>query len=207
MFNSKGQTLRTLENPDLSNISRIAVNAQNHVIITSVDKRQITVFSQNNSHISSIRSQIHSGKHSEHLEFCQPYSIAVNKLTGDTIIGDRFKRLILALSPNGVPKWSWAPSFEGKRKFFPDAICTDNNGYIFIADVCSENIYMLDSSGKFLKNIVSRSNGLNGGPAAIATDCNGHLYVCDEERTVKVFKYGSGDFTLYRRVSMCHNNV
>ena len=60
---------------------------------------------------------------------------------------------------------------------------------------------MLDSGGKYLKTLLSRGDGLRGGPGAIATDGQGHLLVADEERTIKVFKYGENGFALYRRTS------
>ena len=135
--------------------------------------------------------------------FEHPYSVAVNPLTGDLVVGDDYRQLVTAVSPDSKILWRYRPAGDSHRHFFPSSICVDNDGYVFIADLYNEKVYMLDSSGKYLKTVLSRGEGLKGGPGAIATDCRGHLIVADEEKTLKVFKYGKNGFAMNRRHSYC----
>ncbi len=86
---------------------------------------------------------------------------------------------------------------HGQRHFFPSSIAVDETaGVVFIADLYNEKVYAVDiTSGSYIKTVLARGDELRGGPSAIAVDGCGHLLVADEEKTLKVFGYGSGSFT------------
>ena len=222
VFTTKGQFVRRVMDKCLANIAGVATTGSGRMYIAGTDKRCITVHSEEDGYLYSIPST--SGNASgmygttsgsgattsgsgiattlnNKEMFEHPYSIAVNPLTGDVIVGDDYKQRVVALSPDGRVLWRYSPT--GDRHFFPCSIAVDSEGYIFIADLYNEKVYMLDSSGKHLKVLLSRGEGLKGGPGAIAVDGRGHLVVADEERTLRVFKYGDKGFALYRRFSMC----
>ena len=134
--------------------------------------------------------------------FDHPYSLAVNTLTGDIIVGDDHRQLVTAVTSEGQVLWRFFPRGDSQRHFFPSSICVDSEGYIFVADLYNCKVYMLDSSGKYLRTVLSKATGLTDGPGALATDGKGHLLVSDEEKTIKTFKYANG-FTVQRRFSYC----
>lgn len=197
IFNSRGQFLRRVKDQSLTNIAGVTTNHKREIIIAGTDKKRLSVHSEDDEMLYTLPRSRDNRCMFEH-----PYTVATNPLTGDIIVGDDYKQLVTALSSDGERIiWRFCPSGGRDRHFFPSSICVDNDGYIFIADLYNEKVYMLDSSGKYLKTLLSRGNGLRGGPGAIAVDGLGHLLVADEERTLKVFKYGENGFALYRRIS------
>ena len=198
IYNPKGQFLRKIKDKCLANIAGVATSDKRQIYIAGTDKRCITVHSEDDGLLCTIPDKDSSTASKSTFE--HPYSIAVNPLTGDVIIGDDYKQLVVAVSGDGRVLWRYCPT--GERHFFPCSIAVDTEGYIFIADLYNEKIYMLDSSGKFLKTLLSRGDGLKGGPGAIAVDGRGHLIVADEERTLRVFKYSDNGFAMHRRFSL-----
>jgi DNA-binding beta-propeller fold protein YncE len=192
VFTSRGQFVRLVSAPCQTNIAGVAATDKGELVIAGTDRQVLTVHANDDGRL--LRSLPGAGG-SRHLE--HPYSVAVNPLTGDILVGDDSKQLLTAMSPDGRILWRFCPS--GDRHFFPSSVCVDDVGYVFVADLYNEKVYMLDSSGKFLKTLLSRGHGLKGGPGALAVDKHGHLYVADEERTIKVFKYGENGFALWRR--------
>ncbi len=197
MYNFKGQFVRKLRSECLTNIAGVAANDKKEVFLAGTDKACVAVMNEDGKSAGQIPPSDSTAKS----PFEHPYSLAVNPLTGALIVGDDSRQLVLCVNREGKILWRFCPT--GDRLFFPSSKCVDNHGYVFIADLYNEKIYMLDSGGKFLKTLLSRGDGLKGSPGAIATDGRGHLLVADEEKTVKVFKYGEGGFALYRRISMC----
>ena len=199
IFNWKGQYLRKVKDKGLPNIAGVATNEKRQIFIAGTDKQRISVHSEDDELLYTIPGDNEGKKaHFEH-----PYSVAVNPLTGDIIVGDDYKQLVTAVSPTGKILWRFCPPGDRHRHFFPSSICVDNDGYVFIADLYNEKVYMLDSSGKYIKTVLSRGEGLKGGPGAVATDGRGHLIVADEEKTLKVFKYGENGFAVNKRYSYC----
>ena len=192
LYNSKGQFLGKVQDRGLTNIAGVAANDKREIFIAGTDRRRVSVHSEDDVLLYTIPCEGQAKCLWEH-----PYSIAINPLTGDILVGDDNKQLVTAVCPDGKLLWKFSP--VGNRHFFPSSICADQNGYVFIADLYNEKVYMLDCSGKYIRTILARGDGLKGGPGAIAVDGRGHLVVADEERTIKVFKYGDNNFAMYRR--------
>ena len=118
-------------------------------------------------------------------------------------------------------RWHWSPAKSGEcfkvensessmpstptlRPFFPSSICADSCGRVFVADLYNEAVYMLDHSNSNAVQIrpvqlLTKRSGLRGGPLSLALDeSQRHLYVADEERTVRVFSYASVVLTAAR---------
>ena len=119
-------------------------------------------------------------------------------------------------------RWHWAPSKSQEcfkvessesstlprptlRPFFPSSICADKSGRVFVADLYNEAVYMLDygdnNSGQMRPvQLLTKRSGLRGGPLSLGLDeSQRHLYVADEERTVRVFSYASLVLTTSRQ--------
>ncbi|KAK2147000.1 hypothetical protein LSH36_574g01062 [Paralvinella palmiformis] len=209
IFTWKGQFVKRVNDPTLTNIAGVAVTESRDIVIAGTDKQRLSVISEEGTPLYTIpQAATDSARTKNRPPFEHPYSVAVNPLTCDIIIGDDYKQIVTAVSSGRDGQdirvlWRYCPG-PGDRHFFPSAICADNKGYIFIADLYNEKVYMLDSSGKYVKTLLSRGDGLRGGPGAIATDNRGHLLVADEEKTIKVFKYrDENGFAVTKRYSYC----
>ncbi|ESO06414.1 hypothetical protein HELRODRAFT_188354 [Helobdella robusta] len=135
------------------------------------------------------KSMINKSKNAKPL-FDHPYCIAVNPTNQEVIVGDDERHLVVAMdAQTGRLIWRFLPHEARDGNFLPACICCDWRGNVFVADSCNNKIYMLNSSGKFLKTLLSMNNGLRGSPSAICTDSTGRLYVTDEQSFVRVFKY------------------
>lgn len=193
MFTSRGQHVRSICNQCHVNIAGVTCDESGQVFVAGTDSGCVSVYGEEDyplRHVPGAGMLQH------------PYSVAINPLTGSLIVGDDYKQVVMALAPDGRVLWRYCPTGNaGERHFFPSSICVDSDGYIFIADLYNEKVYMLDSGGKYLKTLLSRGHGLKGGPGAIATDGRGHLLVADQEKTLQIFRYGQDGFALYRRFS------
>ena len=229
IFTSKGQYLRTVRCKGLSNIAGVATNEHREILVAGTDRQCITRQDEEGKLINAIPDIPLDKKPQDKLGslgalgfmgppdkdgyvnvsaakrsiFEHPYSIATNPLTGDIIVGDDYRQLVTAVSADGKVLWKYCPHGAGARAFFPSSICVDPQGYVFIADLYNEKVYMLDSSGKYLKTLLSRGDGLKGGPGAIAVDGRGVLAVADEEKSIKLFQYAENGFALTKRFSVC----
>ena len=210
IFTWKGQFLKRIKDPALNNIAGVAVTDSRDIVIAGTDKQRVSVLNEDGklSYTIPSRTPEYAARGKSRTPFEHPYSLAVNPLTGDIIVGDDYKQIVTAVSPSQDNQstrilWRYCPG-PGDRHFFPSSICADSKGYIFIADLYNEKVYMLDSSGKFVKTLLSRGDGLKGGPGAIAADGRGHLLVADEEKTIKIFKYrDENGFAVNKRYSYC----
>ena len=232
VYTGKGQHVATVADAaTLTNIAGVAANADGELFVAATDKKCVSVHSFSNgggdgddgrflyrlppaATAFSASGFVVSGGDAKLALFDHPYSVAVNPLTGDVIVGDDYRQVVSAVSaPDGRLQWRFCPAAGGghDRHFFPSSIAVDADGYVFVADLFDKKVYMLDSGGRLLRTLLScgvggggggTPGGLTGAPGAIAVDDRGQLYVADEEKTVKVFKYGGDDgFTLCRRTN------
>ena len=195
IYSLKGTFVRRVRGPGLVNIAGVAANDQREVFIAGTDSQHVGIHSEDGQALGCIPNRQAATKG----PFDHPYSVAVNPLSGALIVGDDYRQRVVAVSRDGKVLWRFCPT--GDRLFFPSSICVDAEGYVFVADLYNEKVYMLDSGGKYLKTLLARGQGLRGAPSAIAVDGRGHLIVADDEKTIKIFQYGSDGFALYRRYS------
>ena len=217
IFTTKGQYVKTIRPDDLSNINGVASSEFNDIFVVGTDTKCVCAYNSSNTssiHIPIRDSEKHAqeasqwfrpipsmGLQNTRIDFQHPNSIAYNPLTRDLIIGDDHKHFVCAVTSSG--RLSWKFCAKGDRPFYPSSINVTHDGYIFIGDLYNHKVYMIDSSGKYIKTLLAKDNGLGCGPGALATDSNGHIFVADDEKTIKVYKYNDG-FTMCRRVHMCH---
>ena len=203
VFSAKGQHLRTVEDDSFTNLNNLTCHENDHVFVTNHQTSRISVHNEKNGvllyHIPTV---LHTSCQNQ-TSFTSPVSITTNPLTRDIVLGDDVKQSVITVTSLGQPKWVFKPSCKTPRPFFPNSLCADTNGYVFVSDLYNCNIYMLDSCGKCLRYFTSGDLGLRTGPSCIAVGSKGQLVVADEERTLKVFTYGNGGFTLQRRMSFC----
>ena len=219
MYTTKGQHVRTIRPRGLQNINGLAGSEYNDIFVVGTDSKCICVYNFDDT--SNFRIPIKSNEQSAQeasqwfhqipslglqntrIDFEHPTSVAYNHLTRDVIVGDDHKQFVCAVTSSGRLSWKFCP--KGERRFYPSCIQVTEDGYVFIGDLYNHKVYMLDSSGKYIKTLLSRDDGLSSGPGAIhvvTTNTSGHIYVADEEKTIKVYKYSDG-FTMCRRVHVC----
>lgn len=205
IFTPKGAYVRTLSSP--AGVAGLAADHKRKTIITcNPDKGCLTVFDETGNIKQRIPAAAKPAANSTQLK--HPICVANSPLTGDVIVGDDAMEKVVAFSYDGRRLWDFAPREEKplERKFFPSSITIDREGYIFVADLYNEKIFMLDSCGSLLRTILSKGCGLRSSPVSIATNGDGCLAVIEEQRTIKVFRYRENGFVINRRFNVCENN-
>ena len=193
IFTAKGQFVTTVRNMNFSNIAGLSADAFGTLYVAGADKKQIFIIRCEDSQPISTVPPTKDVR----VPFEHPYSLAYSTKTGDLIVGDDNKQMVIAIKPeDGRVLWRFCPPGHGQRHFFPSSIAVDEAlGVAFVADLYNEKVYAIDvTSGAYLKTVLSRGDELRGGPSAIAVDGCGRLLVADEERTLKVFRYNADKF-------------
>jgi len=77
---------------------------------------------------------------------------------------------------------------ELQERFEPWGLCVDHRGYVFVTDRFNNCVHLLDGEGSLLKHILNQDDGVRR-PLGVAVDEQGHLWVGNEDGSVKVFNY------------------
>lgn len=196
IFTNRGNHLRTVTDFSQANIAGVACDrATGEIFIAGTDRKKL--FAYSGGETRTIPGSDHDARHasggitSRSAAFKHPFSVAFNSVSREIIVGDDYDQSVIAVSPvDGQQLWRFCPPInDAERQFFPSSVCVDQDGMIFVADLYNGKVFMLDSKGRFMRTILARGKGLKGNPGAITTDNKHHLFVADEERTVKVFRY------------------
>lgn len=187
VYTNRGNHLRTVTDFCLANIAGVACNrSTGEIFVAGTDRKKL--FLHADGQTRTIPSDAKST--SDGVVFKHPFSVAYNPVSGHIIVGDDYDQSVMAVTGEGRLAWRFCPpTNDGERQFFPSSVCVDHDGTIFVADLYNGKVCVLDANGRFVRTLLSRDFGLSGNPGAIATDGRGHIFVADEERTVKVFQY------------------
>lgn len=194
VFTNRGNHVRTVTDFSLANIAGVACDrATGEIFVAGTDRKRIFVhrggWSGSGGHTTRTVPK-DGGPQSGQVAFKHPFSVAYNPVSGEIIVGDDYDQSVMGVTKEGKLAWRFCPpTQEGERQFFPSSVCVDQMGTIFVADLYNGKVCMLDAGGQLVRVLLSRDFGLSGNPGAIATDGKGHIFVADEERTVKVFRY------------------
>ena len=84
---------------------------------------------------------------------------------------------------------SWGPQGGG----FPGGIATDDAGNAYVTDPSNDRVQKFTSTGDFIREWHSVETGTNGtrGPATVATDASGNVYVGHQSRIHKYTSSGT----------------
>lgn len=120
--------------------------------------------------------------------FMYPLRVAVN-VNGDICVSDSRKQSIVIVKSSGELKTEYIPnsSEEQNSPFEPRGIACDSRGHIFVADGANHSVHMLDHTGKFMRYIVTKEQGIYG-PYSVAIDKEDYLWIGCRDANVKVFK-------------------
>ncbi|XP_060083259.1 E3 ubiquitin-protein ligase TRIM33-like [Ylistrum balloti] len=125
--------------------------------------------------------------------FCHPDRLAVTS-TGTVCVTDRGKdSAVIFVTPNGHVKSSYkgegSGEDEGRReRFEPWGLCVDQHDNIFISDRFNDKIHVLNESGVFQKYLLNEDDGIRR-PLGVAVDNAGHIWVGNEDGSIRVFEY------------------
>lgn len=191
VFTNRGSHIRTVTDFCLANIAGVACNrSTGQIFVAGTDRKKIFINGDGQTRTIPPDRNIPTGGAFNSAVFKHPFSVAYNPISQEIIVGDDYDQSVMAVSIEGELMWRFCPpTQDGERQFFPSSVCVDQDGTVFVADLYNGKVCMLDSKGQFIRTLLSREFGLSGNPGAIATDGKGHIYVADEERTVKIFQY------------------
>lgn len=110
-------------------------------------------------------------------ELSYPLRIQINS-KGEIFALDGKQRRIVRLSPEGVFKGYIDPEgLPAPATFIPRSFKVDNAGNIYILDIFSARVLVLDSAGKYLRHIEFPEN--YGFPLDLAIDSKGNIFLLD----------------------------
>ena len=126
-------------------------------------------------------------------ELSYPVRVAMNS-KGDIFVLDGKKRRILRLSPEGVFKGYLDPPDLPSVAMVPKSFTIDHDDNIYVLDVFSERVLILDPRGKYQKQVAFPKE--YGFMSDIAVDRKGTIYLIDSvQAAVAVAAKGSPGFT------------
>ncbi|XP_062569597.1 uncharacterized protein LOC134231629 [Saccostrea cucullata] len=116
-----------------------------------------------------------------------PAYITENR-NGDVIVSDSIRRALVVTDRDGNYRFSYRrpPSGSG---LWPRGICTDALSHILVCDDYTHSVWMLDSEGHYLTEILISQHGI-GGPHGLSYDEDTHLLWVgtDWENTVHLYR-------------------
>ncbi|XP_033738401.1 tripartite motif-containing protein 2-like [Pecten maximus] len=125
--------------------------------------------------------------------FCHPDRLAVTS-NGTVCVTDRGKDgAVIFVTLDGHVRSSYrgegSDKDEGhKERFEPWGLCVDQHDNIFISDRFNDVIHVLDRNGVFQKYLLNKDDGIRR-PLGIAVDNAGHIWVGNEDGSIRVFEY------------------
>ncbi len=109
------------------------------------------------------------------------------------IIAERSTNRLLALSVDNLTAAPQVFSSQGLNK--PEHLAVDSDGNIYVTNAGSKDLSQFDSSGNFVRKIISAGSGGLGQPSCLSIGPDGNIYICSGD-TDQVLKYdgASGAF-------------
>lgn len=116
-----------------------------------------------------------------------PIYVTENR-NGDVVVSDKEKKALVVVDSFGGHRFDYLGYHS---QFSPGGICTDVYRHILVADCHFNNssIHILDQDGKFLLVLLSTQECKNIQFLALCVDDKNNLYVGDEGKKIKVYKY------------------
>jgi tripartite motif-containing protein 2/3 len=183
IFSSDGKFVNIIEGP-FKHPRGITTNSKGHMIVLDCGRQQITIHDEDGTLKDTIK-----GKDEEGVEyFTDPYYVSVMQ-NDNIIVTDWAAPNIKVFSGIGeCLASSGTYGIKADQLLQPYGVCTDEFGYIFIADNQNNRIHLLLPDGRFFKFLLTKLDGL-WHPMAVAINKQGHLVVTEGLGKVKVFKY------------------
>ncbi|XP_013413670.1 tripartite motif-containing protein 2 [Lingula anatina] len=179
VFDAQGRQSMTLGKGLMKEPFGVTMISQNQLVICdSVKKRLVILEPTSGKHLSSIA-----------LDMCNiPCCIAVNLSNGSIIVSDYGGDCVFVMTLSGeVIAHYGSPGCGDGELWQPKGVCSDSSGRIFIADYWNHRVVMISKYGRFLKNVVTREDGLKN-PQAVAFDTQEQLVVAEESGFIKTFQ-------------------
>jgi hypothetical protein len=152
-------------------ISGIAADSSDRLFVPDHVEDAIKVYSIDGKCLLQIGS--HGKKPGQ---FLQPVAVVINDLNGDIVVSDSVSKSVQLFDRHGQFVRRFFP--PSNRTFIPQGLDIDHNGKVYVADCCSRQIYIFDSSDGHLTYRFGRS-GLSCAWQVKMRD-DGLLFVLDE---------------------------
>uniref|UniRef100_A0A1X7U560 RING-type domain-containing protein n=1 Tax=Amphimedon queenslandica TaxID=400682 RepID=A0A1X7U560_AMPQE len=153
----------------------VAITPTNQILVTDYDRVQkLTV---NGGCVRSV-----CGKGSGALQFQEPKGITCSN--NRILIADTKNHRIQVLNND----WSYCQSFGADVLRFPWDVTCDEDGYAYVVDNDTHNVFKFDHDGKFKMKFGSKGSGPGQlqWPAGISYSRD-HLYITDDNNRVSIF--------------------
>jgi len=157
----------------LSKPAGVAVDAQGNVYVADTNNNRIQKFSSAGAALGVYGKQGRAPEGGSP-RFLGPTAVAVDA-QGNIYVADTFNSRIEKLSPSGA--FVWQTPLGGQ----PRGVAVDAQGNVYATSYYNQQVRKFDSAGKLITlwGGRGRTNGLFLGPAAIAVDKSGRVYVAD----------------------------
>ncbi|XP_033757676.1 uncharacterized protein LOC117340035 [Pecten maximus] len=117
-----------------------------------------------------------------------PARLALNG-TGNIVISDWVAQAVMIQDDAGKVMACYKGDKDNsgnKSDFNPRGICVDDDGNIYVVNIDTDTIEMLDSSGKYLKDILDTGDELSS-PWSVACDKSNRLWIGSQNGNIMIF--------------------
>ncbi|CAH1788415.1 unnamed protein product [Owenia fusiformis] len=177
IYHQDGTHSRDLKLPTLKQCRGITVNSRGELVICDWSTRVVY-------HVESTTGRIMA----QSAVFKNPLCVAVNS-KDVVIVSDNSSHSVVGITRDGTELFMYWTHGNGQNQLkWPNGLCTDTADNIIVADCSNHRVHLLGPDGKFIKYLLTESDGLLN-PGAVAVDNEGQLLVGDHCGNIWVVKY------------------
>ncbi|XP_067652628.1 E3 ubiquitin-protein ligase TRIM56-like [Haliotis asinina] len=185
------QIVKVEMNPDLVLLSTITTSKQ-YWGITSLTPSTLAASADRNVDILDMAGNVLKSMNPVNCgkEIIHSPSFLCTTRTGNILVSDDSSGCVLCLATEGDVVFTY-PTSRHTTLGYPRGITSTSTGDILVADYYQHTVVHLTESGKFVRNILTKDDGVSY-PLSVCVDGPGLVYVCNQlSREIKVFTFSN----------------
>ena len=163
----------------------IATTTKGHLVVSDIEKQSVGVYQPDGKCVRQLGSS-----RSNSSAFQSPLYASTDHM-GRILVSDNSSHTVKVFDAQGTPQFQISElSPSGEHLKFPNGVCVDCHGNILVADWGNHSVGLFNPDGIFLRQLLSRSDGLYH-PADIAVHGKNLLALTefsDGHSALKMFK-------------------
>ena len=139
----------------------IAINSKQQPIVSDMERHSVTVYDEEGKKIRQLQCD-----GSSKTDFHSPSYVAVD-CNDRIIVADNWSQSVKVFSSKGKYLFQFNKTDDDNRLKYPNGVCSDEKGNIYVADWGNHRVTKFDSRGVFIQHVLTKEDGLHH-PAGLA---------------------------------------